>query len=112
MLPQEPQLIRITPRNHSIDTTLFSTDLRHILVELNSVSPHEMLIFDMIELGNNKESDISLFYEQPQVKNDQAKQETHKNIVHTPRWRHPRLFQIPFPKDTTHLTAHTYSVTA
>ena len=84
MLPQKLQLILIMPRNHSIDTTLSSTDLRHIPVELNSASPPEILVSDMIELGNNKESAIPIIYKQQQVKNDQTQQEAHKNTNQNP----------------------------
>ena len=97
MFPQEIRLGGITPRNHSIDTTLSPTDLRHTLAELNGESPHKILFFDIIELGNNKESDISIVYEQLQVRNDQAKQETHKSIKQHPKMETPTNIPIFTP---------------
>ena len=109
MITQEARLILITPRNHSVDTTLFPTELRHDKTELNSVSTHEAIVTDMVDIRNNTEITLSIFYDQKQAKNNQTKQETNKNTDQNPTMDTSTITQNFILQDTTHLTAYIYS---
>ena len=84
MLTQEPQLILITPRNHSVNRTLSPTELKHDRTELNTVSIHKAVVTDMDDLRNNTENALLIFCDQQQAKNNQIIQEKNRNINQNP----------------------------